>query len=65
MKKTYSFLLTLLCSIGGLTANAQSLTSNAGISQRAVYTIVAADAARGALNTSDGTGNAAHADHEL
>lgn len=65
MKKTYSFLLTLLCSIGGLTANAQSLTSNAGISQRAVYTIVAADAARGALNTSDLSGNAAHASNEL
>lgn len=65
MKKTYSFLLTLLCSIGGLTANAQSLTSNADITPRTVYTIVAADAARGALNTSDGTGNAAHADHEL
>lgn len=65
MKKTYSFLLTLLCSIGGLTANAQSLTSNADITQRTVYTIVAAEAARGALNTSDLTGNAAHASNEL
>lgn len=65
MKKTYSFLLTLLCSIGGLTANAQSLTSNADITQGTVYTIVAADAARGALNTSDLTGNAAHASNEL
>lgn len=65
MKKTYSFLLTLLCSIGGLTANAQSLTSNADITPRTVYTIVAADAARGALNTSDLTGYAAHANHEL
>lgn len=65
MKKTYSFLLTLLCSIGGLTANAQSLTSNADITQGTVYTIVAAEAARGALNTSDLTGNAAHASNEL
>ena len=65
MKKTYSFLLTLLCSIGGLTANAQSLTSNADITPRTVYTIVAADAARGALNTSDLSGNAVHASNEL
>lgn len=65
MKKTYSFLLTLLCSIGGMTANAQNLTSNSGITEGAVYTIVAADAARGALNTSDLTGSAAHASKEL
>ena len=65
MKKTYSFLLTLLCCLWGVSAYAETINTTAQIVQGQLYQIRPKDSVRGTLNASDATGNAAHADGHL
>lgn len=65
MKKTYSFLLTLLCCLWGVSAYAETINTTAQIVQGQLYQIRPKDSVRGALNASNNTGNAAHAEGHL
>lgn len=65
MKKTYSFLLTLLCCLWGVSAYAETINTTAQIVQGQLYQIRPKDSGRGALNASDATGNAVHAEGHL
>ena len=65
MKKTYSFLLTLLCCLWGVSAYAETINTTAQIVQGQLYQIRPKDSGRGALNASDASGNAVHAEGHL
>ena len=66
MKKTYSLLFSLLCFLcGGGSICAETINTSAQIVAGQLYQIRAKDTGRGALNASDLTGNAAHAEGHL
>ena len=66
MKKTYSLLFSLLCFLcGGGSICAETITTSAQIVAGQIYQIRAKETGRGALNASDLTGNAAHAEGHL
>ena len=66
MKKTYSLLFSLLCFLcGGGSICAETINTSAQIVAGQIYQIRAKETGRGALNASDLTGNAAHAEGHL
>ena len=68
MKKNYYLLFSLLCTLflcGGGSTYAETINTTAQIVAGQIYQIRAKDTGRGALNASDLTGSAAHAEGHL